>query len=811
MTTNDLIEDASPRLRQFLVSLEEFEQNNCIGEGAFGKVFLGVHKPTGTECAIKLLLAQKLKEKDRADFLRENSIMATCNDLFLLPFMGWTATPPYAIITQFCPNKSLFDALRGKPGTPELTPTLKTIIMIGVAHGMMELHRKKVIHRDLKSLNILLDERCFPKVCDFGLSLIDNEVAVKQRDVGTPHWMAPELFETNDYTNKVDVYAYAITMWELLTGSTPYKGKNPEQIQLAVCKNGERPSFPRGAPKDICSFIRSCWNQDPRKRPTFKQIYSLLAKKTLIFPGTDMNELDFFFQQIAEDETNRKAGKGIGVQPLGNPLFIATMTQGIKGKVTPDQPNPTELGNTHYQYYEANFKMCMKLYTKPESVKQFFDMLVPAVVNDITDKITPFVLTHCLRLIVKEQYCFNAFFSSKLFGAMPSNRKESAPSVLNILNVYFSKRPDLMSTDILMFYSPLTEIAPHKMIKIIMLNLQYFGQYANGWDVCNFFIYISPTMIKSDYCSKYIDILLSMLKKYEQFATQYLASCIQIFIAAVQQYNPENSDTAYSAIIALNNPRVLVAPDVLARSLATSGCEKGALCYMLTAAGVISTPEIIDRLFTLAATNKEAMALLLLFAERKDTFANFFPEYQGVWMIDGRVTLEESVHIVAIIMCHKEFRPYFIHVAQVTQWLCMLAQSTTSHTLAFTPILLEKLGLTKEIVDALSHIDYFKNYIDNVLGCKDKAVYEATINLIDSASRLSYVSGFVKFDPKLVEIGLNDKKLSLGAISALAMRSMSGDGKKSIKSLSEFPKLLKTYETDAKAKPFIDILKKNCT
>ena len=361
MANNELIAEASPRLRQFLVSLDEFQQSRVIGEGAFGQVYLGVHKPTGTECAIKLLFAQQLKEKDKIDFLRETSVMADCNDLFLLPCMGWTATPPYAIITQFSPNGSLFDALRGKPGTPELTPTLKTIIMIGVAHGMMALHKKKVIHRDLKSLNILLDERCFPKVCDFGLSIVDSEVAIKTRDIGTPHWMAPELFESTDYTNKVDVYAYAITMWELLTGSTPYKGKTAVQIAVAVCQHGERPAFPKGAPKDICSFIRACWNQNPAKRPSFKQIYNLLSKRTIVFPGTDMNELDFFFQQIEEDALNRKAGKGIGVQPLGNPLFIASMTQNIKGKATPNQPNPSELGNPLYEYYVYNSRKCQTI------------------------------------------------------------------------------------------------------------------------------------------------------------------------------------------------------------------------------------------------------------------------------------------------------------------------------------------------------------------------------------------------------------------------------------------------------------------
>ena len=302
-----------------------------------------------------------------------------------------------------------------------------------------------------------------------------------------------------------------------------------------------------------------------------------------------------------------------------------------------------------------------------------------------------------------------------------------------------------------------------------------------------------------------------MLQNYPPFNAQYNAQCIQIFIAAMQQYNPETSDTAYCAIISLNNPGIYIMPEVLTKSLMTEGCIKGALCYMLAGSSVIATPLLIDRLITLSSNYHEAMILLLLFAERPDSFTNFFPEYQANWLIDGRVSLEASVQIMAILMCHKEFRPYMIHISQINTWLCMLAQSTTNQSISFTALFLEKVGLTKELVAVLKQSGYFKFYIDSVISLNDSSLYPDTIYLIDRASRLDYIDDFKKFDSYLVSIALSDLSLYVGAISALTMRSMSLDGSESIRNVKGIEQLYDLYGNNAQTKQFIDVLRVNCS
>lgn len=285
--------------QDILASKDYYEYGRELGRGGFGVVHFASDKACGWRVAVKELLQASLNPRELELYKREIEILLKCDDQFLLKIHGFSISQPLIIVTEFMNGGSLWDLLKSD-NFPRLTDSQKTNIALGIAHGMRYLHREGVIHRDLKSPNVLLDRNLRPKVADFGLGkLTEAVVTVPQTDaVGTPQWMAPELLECRPYGFPVDVYAYGMVLFELLTGVLPFEGLQQAEIVRAVGK-GERPDIPEKYRNEaIVQLIEACWSQNPEDRPTFKEIYQLFDKGLVSFPESDPRALDMFRSYI---------------------------------------------------------------------------------------------------------------------------------------------------------------------------------------------------------------------------------------------------------------------------------------------------------------------------------------------------------------------------------------------------------------------------------------------------------------------------------------------------------------------------------
>lgn len=100
-----------------------------------------------------------------------------------------------------------------------------------VCRGLMCIHRMKIVHRDLKSANCLVNKHWTVKICDFGLSRLMTESPMRDSSsAGTPEWMAPELIRNEPFTEKCDIFSLGVIMWELCTLSRPWEGVPPERV-----------------------------------------------------------------------------------------------------------------------------------------------------------------------------------------------------------------------------------------------------------------------------------------------------------------------------------------------------------------------------------------------------------------------------------------------------------------------------------------------------------------------------------------------------------------------------------------------------
>jgi hypothetical protein len=181
------------------------------------------------------------------------------------------------------------------------------MIGMGIAHEIMYLHCHKIIHRDLKSPNILLDDRLLPKIADFGLGRFVTELDQSQKmtgNIGTPIWMAPELLRAIEYGPPVDVYAYGIILYEMYTERVPFGGMDRMRISKIVCEDEGRPPFSvlHDENTPIGILIRECWAAEPKLRPTFEQIYARFASGAVSFPGSNPAGTKILTHEIEQEE-----------------------------------------------------------------------------------------------------------------------------------------------------------------------------------------------------------------------------------------------------------------------------------------------------------------------------------------------------------------------------------------------------------------------------------------------------------------------------------------------------------------------------
>ncbi len=152
--------------------------------------------------------------------------------------------------------------------------------MCDVAQGLTYLHSARpnpILHRDLKSLNILVDENWRGKVADFGMTRFQEDGATMTQ-CGSPLWMAPEMIRNLAYDEKSDVYSFGICLWEVYTRAIPYRnlGLSPSNLVVKVVKDHLRPPIPPSAPRPYQKLMERCWHPSPERRPSFRQILRVL-------------------------------------------------------------------------------------------------------------------------------------------------------------------------------------------------------------------------------------------------------------------------------------------------------------------------------------------------------------------------------------------------------------------------------------------------------------------------------------------------------------------------------------------------------
>lgn len=195
-------------------------------------------------------------------------------------FMGAVTQPPnLSIVTEYLSRGSLYRLLHKHGAREALDEKRRLCMAYDVAKGMNYLHKRNppIVHRDLKSPNLLVDKKYTVKVCDFGLSRLKANTFLSSKSAaGTPEWMAPEVLRDEPSNEKSDLYSFGVILWELATLQQPWGNLNPAQVVAAVGFKGKRLEIPHDLNPQVAAIIEACWANEPWKRPSFSTIMDLL-------------------------------------------------------------------------------------------------------------------------------------------------------------------------------------------------------------------------------------------------------------------------------------------------------------------------------------------------------------------------------------------------------------------------------------------------------------------------------------------------------------------------------------------------------
>jgi len=241
-----------------------------IGFGSFGSVYEVISPSMG------LIAGKKMKPnqiENEVWFLNELRIISSLNRPNIIRFFAYSMiNNEKYILMEYAKNKSLYNAFSDQEKYfNEFKWPIRYDICVGICRGMIGVHNKGILHRDLNSHNILLDG-FIPKIADFGLSAKKNHIdEATSVDDQCNVWLAPEV-ENGQYTEKSDIYSMGIVFWEICTGKIP-------RIETEnVNENNFLNGISENTSSDFIQIIRECLDSNPEKRPSAQQILERLEK-----------------------------------------------------------------------------------------------------------------------------------------------------------------------------------------------------------------------------------------------------------------------------------------------------------------------------------------------------------------------------------------------------------------------------------------------------------------------------------------------------------------------------------------------------
>ncbi|KAJ9182153.1 hypothetical protein P3X46_006179 [Hevea brasiliensis] len=283
------------------IDLSKLDIKHVIAHGTYGTVYRGIYD--NQDVAVKLLdwgedgIATTAETAAlRASFRQEVAVWHKLDHPNVTKFVGasmgtsnlkipakdmsdgQTSLPSRAccVVVEYLPGGTLKNYLI-RNRRKKLAFKIVVQLALDLSRGLSYLHSKKIVHRDVKTENMLLDSHRTLKIADFGVARVE---AQNPRDMtgetGTLGYMAPEVLDGKPYNRSCDVYSFGICLWEIYCCDMPYPNLSFADVSSAVVRQNLRPEIPRCCPSSLATIMRKCWDANAEKRPEMAEVVRML-------------------------------------------------------------------------------------------------------------------------------------------------------------------------------------------------------------------------------------------------------------------------------------------------------------------------------------------------------------------------------------------------------------------------------------------------------------------------------------------------------------------------------------------------------
>lgn len=304
--------------------MENYSILNVIGEGSFGRAVLVRCKNSQDQCVIKEIQLPRNRSK-LENSRKEAILLSTMKHPHIVAFReAFEADDLLCIVMEYCSGGDLLRRIQHQKNTQFCVDNILKWFAQMCA-GAMHIHDKQVLHRDLKSKNIFLTDKGTIKLGDFGSAcILKSSEAYARTYVGTPYYVAPEIWDNRPYNNKSDVWSLGCVLYELCTLQHPFQAPSWKSLILKVCR-GAYPPLPSHLPYELHYLVKHMFKTNPRDRPSLHTILTSHRVSRLLRTYLPSQGEEAAGPARRTKRWNREEGKKV-LSLLGEKSLIQTAT-----------------------------------------------------------------------------------------------------------------------------------------------------------------------------------------------------------------------------------------------------------------------------------------------------------------------------------------------------------------------------------------------------------------------------------------------------------------------------------------------------